>query len=58
MTENKGKETPQGQTTEEDDVEGHSMMINPTIAADLARVRTKELQREAREHHRAKEVKR
>ena len=53
MTENKGKETPKGQTTEEDEVEGHSMMIDPTIAADVARLRTKELQREARELDRA-----
>ena len=58
MTENKGKETPQAQPADDEDVEGHSMMINPTIASDLARVRSKELQREAREHDRAKEAKR
>ena len=58
MTENKGKETPQTQPTDEDDVEGHSMMINPTIAHDMARVRARELEREARERARAKEAKR
>lgn len=57
MTENKGKETPQGQPTDDDDVEGH-MMINPTIAGDLARVRSKDLDRQVRENNRAKEAKR
>jgi len=58
MTENKGKETPQAQPADEQDVEGHSMLINPTIAHDLARVRSKEIERQAREHARAKEAKR
>jgi len=57
MTENKGKEAPQGQPADDDDVEGH-MMINPTIAGDLARVRSKELERQARENNRSKEAKR
>jgi hypothetical protein len=57
MTENKGKETPQGQPTDDDDVEGH-MMIHPTIAGDLARVRSKDLERQARNNNRAKEAKR
>lgn len=57
MTENKGKETPQTQPAQDDDVEGH-MMINPTIAGDLARMHRKDLERQAREHHRAKEAKR
>ena len=57
MTENKGKEAPQGQPADDDDVEGH-MMINPTIAGDLARVRSKDLDRQVRENNRAKEAKR
>ncbi len=57
MTENKGKETPQGQPADEDDVEGH-MMIHPTIAGDLARVRSKDVERQARENNRSKEAKR
>lgn len=57
MTENKGKEAPQGQPADDDDVEGH-MMINPTIAGDLARVRSKDVERQVRENNRAKEAKR
>jgi len=57
MTEDKGKEAPQGQPTEDDDVEGH-MMINPTLAADMARVRSKDVERAAKERNRAKEAKR
>jgi len=57
MTENKGKETPQGQPTEDDDVEGH-MMINTTIAGDMARLHSKDLERQAREQVRAREAKR
>ncbi len=58
MTENKAKETPQAEPADEQDVEGHNMIINPTIARDMARVRAKELEREARDHARAKEAKR
>ena len=57
MTENKGKQSPQGQPSEDDDVEGH-MMINPTLAGDVARVRSKDIDREAQERNRAKEAKR
>jgi hypothetical protein len=58
MTENKGKETPQAELADEQDVEGHSLMINPTMAGDLARVRSKDIERQARERSRAKEAKR
>jgi hypothetical protein len=57
MTENKGKETPQNRPAEDDDVEGH-MMINPTIAGDVARVRSKDIDRAAQQRNRAKEAKR
>ena len=57
MTENKGKQTPQGQPNDDDDVEGH-MMINPTLAGDVARVRSKDIDRAAQERSRAKEAKR
>ena len=57
MTENKGKATPQSQPADDDDVEGH-MMINPTLAADVARVRSQDVERAARERNRAKEAKR
>ena len=56
MTENKGKAEPQAQPTDEQDVEGH-MMINPT-AGDMARVRSKDVDRAVRERNRAKEAKR
>jgi hypothetical protein len=57
MTENKGKEVPQSQPADDDDVEGH-MMINPTLASDVARVRSRDVERAARERARAKEAKR
>lgn len=57
MTENKGKESPQNRPTEDDDVEGH-MMINPTLAGDVARVRSKDIDRAAQQRNRAKEAKR
>ena len=57
MTEKKGKADPQAQPADEQDVEGH-MMINPTIAGDVARVRSKDLDRAVRERNRAKEAKR
>jgi hypothetical protein len=34
------------------------MMINPTIASDVARVRSKDVEREAQQRNRAKEAKR
>jgi len=58
MTENKGKTQPEAQPNDEQDVEGHSMYINPGLASDLARNRSKELDREVRERNRAKEAKR
>ena len=57
MTENKGKAEPQAEPTDEQDVEGH-MMINPTIASDMARVRSKDLDRAVKERNRSKEAKR
>ena len=43
--------------TNVEDVEGHNMWIGATVASDLARSRSKELEREARDHRRAKEAK-
>lgn len=57
MTEKKSQADPQAQPADEQDVEGH-MMINPTIAGDVARVRSKDLDRAVRERNRAKEAKR
>ena len=58
MTENKGNAAPQAQPDDEQDVEGHSMMINPTLAGDVARVRSKDVDRAVQERNRAKEAKR
>ncbi len=58
MTENKGKETPQARPEDDEDVEGHMMLVNPTVAGDLARVRNKEVERAVQERNRAKEAKR
>ncbi len=57
MTENKGKETPQNRPDDEDDVEGH-MMINPAPGGDLARMRSKEVERAVQQRKRVKEAKR
>ena len=48
---------PTEQASDEQDVEGHNMWIGPTVMNDLARQRTKELERQARDHRRAKEGK-
>jgi len=58
MTENKGKAQPEEQPTDEQDVEGHNMWIDPNIASDMARQRSKDIEREVRERNRAKEAKR
>lgn len=58
MSDNKGKADPPAQPADEQDVEGHSMMINPTLAGDVARVRSKDIDRAVRERNRAKEAKR
>ena len=39
---------------DEQDVEGHNMWIGPTVMGDLVRDRSKELERQAKEHRRAK----
>lgn len=58
MTDKKGASKPQGQPDDENDVEGHNMWINPTMSSDMARNRSKDLEKEARERNRAKEAKR
>ena len=49
QTERTGKDTG-------DDTEGHSMFMDPETALRLARTRSAELQREARNNQRAKEA--
>jgi hypothetical protein len=44
--------------TDEDDVEGHSMMINPIIARDLAKARNQEIERGVRARQHEAEAKR
>ena len=58
MTENKGKETPQTPSADDDDVEGHRMLVNPTVAGDMARVRNQEVERSVKERTRAKDANR
>jgi len=41
----------------DEDTEGNSLLIGATMTGDLARIRSRELEREAREHARAKEAK-
>jgi hypothetical protein len=50
--------TPQDVGADEaEDVEGNSLLIGSTMSGDLARIRSREVEREAREHARAKEAK-
>lgn len=44
--------------TEESDVEGHSMFINPTVGRDLSRARDAEVERGVRQRQLANEAKR
>jgi hypothetical protein len=48
---------PTDRAADEQDVEGHNMWIGPTVMRDLSRDRSKELERQAKEHRRAKEAK-
>lgn len=57
MTQDKGKAEPQAQPADEQDVEGH-MLTDPTIARELARGRSRDVERAVRERNRAKEAKR
>jgi hypothetical protein len=57
MTDNKATTEPEPQPTDEQDVEGHNMWIGPSIATDMARSRSKDLERAAKERNRAKEAK-
>jgi hypothetical protein len=45
------------QPAEPEDVEGNSFLIGSTVSSDLARGRSREVERQAREHARAKEAK-
>ena len=58
MTDNKNADQPIEQPNDEQDVEGHNMWINPTLNSDMARNRSKELEKEARDRNRAKDAKR
>jgi hypothetical protein len=42
---------------EDEDVEGNSLLIGSTMTSDLARIRSRDIEREARERARAKEAK-
>ena len=57
MTENKGTDGSEAESTDEKDVEGHNMWIGPMISTDMARSRSKDLERAAKERNRVKEAK-
>lgn len=42
---------------EDEDVEGNSMIIGASMSSDLARIRSREIEREARARAQAKEAK-
>ena len=48
---------PTDRASDEQDVEGHNMWIGPTVSSDLARNRSKELERAARDRQRTKDAK-
>ena len=55
MTQDKGKADPQAQPSDEQDVEGH-LMVDPRLAGDVARTRSKDIERAVRERNHAKEA--
>ena len=57
MTEDKGQPGTEREPTDELDVEGHSMWLDPNLARDVARSRSKDVDREVRERGHAKEAK-
>ena len=40
----------------EDDVEGHSMLLNPTVSRELAASRSREIERQVKDQQRAREA--
>jgi|SwirhirootsSR3_FD_contig_51_11539202_length_305_multi_2_in_0_out_0_1 hypothetical protein len=42
--------------TDESDVEGHSLYMNPTLSSDLASSRAREIERQIRDQQRAREA--
>ena len=54
---NKKNPAPTERASDEQDVEGHNMWIGPTVSGDLARNRSKELERAARDRQRSKDAK-
>ena len=58
MTDDKAKPQPESPPADDQDVEGHNMMINPTLAGELARARSRDIDREVKERNRSKEAKR
>jgi hypothetical protein len=56
MSDTKETIKSKGQPEDEQDVEGSSMLVGPTISADLARGHRRDLEQAARERTRAKEA--
>jgi len=57
VAEKKESTRPQADLENEQDVEGNNLVIGSAMSADLARSRSRDLEREARERRRAKEAK-
>ena len=58
MAEKKVEQPQVEQPAEEQDVEGHSMFLDPSLARDMARSRSRDIDRQVKERSRAKEAKR
>jgi hypothetical protein len=57
MTKDKKPTSRDVEAEETEDVEGNSFLIGASMAGDLARIRSREVERSVREHARAKEAK-
>jgi hypothetical protein len=57
MTKDQETSRPQAEPADDQDVEGNSLLIGSAMSSDLARIRSRDLEREARERARAKEAK-
>jgi hypothetical protein len=47
---------PQNEAHDEDDVEGHSLFLDPTVSRELASSRSREIERQVRDQQRAREA--
>jgi hypothetical protein len=53
----RASDQPDPKDESQDDVEGHSMLLNPTVSRDLTSSRSREIDRQVRDQQRARDAK-